>query len=374
MSEPGSSALNSALKPGGNMKRIQIVLTVLFLFVSLRVAAADNSSAPFTAVEVHSLGPQKLGSLPQVPVPPDNPQTSLKIMLGKQLYFDGRLSRDNTISCATCHNPLMGWSDKGPTSEGIGLQRGGRRAPPVSNAAYLPLQFWDGRAPSLEEQAKGPIQNPVEMGNTHEAMLRTVGDIAGYREQFEKVFGTAPITIDQVAQAVAAFERTVVTTDSPFDRFVNGDDTALTQTEKKGLEIFNGKGHCTSCHWGSNFTDGRFHNLGVAQSGPLKIDDGREETTKNPADKRAFKTPTIRDVALRPPYMHTGGEKTLRDVVNFYNKGGGAHDVFLDPLIVPLGLTDEEVNALVAFMTRAMNSLNPEVANVKPVQASELPR
>jgi len=356
------------------MKRIYVFLAIVILFVPLLLLAADTSPQPLTGVEVHSLGPQKVGNLPQVPVPANNPQTGLKIMLGKQLYFDTRLSSDNTISCATCHNPLMGWSDKGPTSEGIGSQRGGRRAPPVSNAAYLPLQFWDGRAPSLEEQAKGPIQNPVEMGNTHEHMLRTVGDIPGYVEEFKNVFGTTPVTIDQVAEAVAAFERTVVTTDSPFDRFVRGDETALTPLEKQGLEIFNGKAHCTACHWGSHFTDGRFHNLGVTQSGPLKVDDGRSEITKRPRDTRAFKTPTIRDAALRPPYMHTGGEKTLTDVVNFYNKGGGTHDAYLDRLMVPLGLTDQEVGALVAFMTRAMTSLNTEVANVTPIPTSELPK
>jgi len=355
------------------MRRIYALLAIVVLFVPLYGIASDSPAQPLTGVEVHSLGPQKLGSLPPVPVPPDNPQTTMKILLGKELYFDTRLSKDNTISCATCHNPVMGWSDKGPTSEGIGLQRGGRRSPPVSNAAYLPLQFWDGRAQSLEEQAKGPIQNPVEMGNTHESMLRTVDHIPGYAEQFKSVFGTGPITVDQVAQAIAAFERTVVTTDSPFDRFVKGDELALTPLEKKGLEIFNGKGHCTACHWGSHFTNGRFHNLGVAQTGPLKVDDGRYEITKNPGDKRAFKTPTIRDAALRPPYMHTGGERTLRDVVLFYNKGGGSHDANLDPLMVPLGLTNQEVEALIAFMTRAMTSLNPEVANVEPIPASELP-
>jgi len=356
------------------MKGIAGLLAVMVLFFLFRIVAAESPAPPFTGVEVHSLGPQRIGSPPPVPVPPNNPQTSMKIMLGKQLYFDTRLSMDNTVSCSTCHNPQMGWSDKGPTSEGIGLQRGGRRAPPVSNAAYLPLQFWDGRAPSLEEQAKGPIQNPIEMGNTHENMLRTVGDIPGYAEEFKRVFGTTPVTIDQVAMAIAAFERTVVTTDSPFDRFVNGDDAALTSFEKQGLEIFNGKGHCTSCHWGSNFTDGRFHTIGVPQRGPLKEDNGRNETTKLAKDRRAFKTPTIRDAALRPPYMHTGGDKTLTDVINFYNKGGGTHDNNLDPLVVPLGLTNQEIAALVAFITRAMTSLNPEVADVRPIPTSDLPR
>jgi cytochrome c peroxidase len=233
------------------MQKLKLFVVLAILLVPLLALAQVKSVTPLTEVKTHSLGPQKLGNLPPVPVPPDNPQTSAKIELGKKLYFDTRLSADNTISCATCHNPALGWSDEGPTSSGIRKQLGGRRSPPVSNAAYFPLQFWDGRAPSLEEQAKGPIANPIEMGNTHDAMLKTVNYIAGYQEEFKQVFGTTPITIDQVALAIAAYERTVVTTDSPFDRFVRGEDEALTPLEKKGLEIFNGKGHCTSCHWWS---------------------------------------------------------------------------------------------------------------------------
>ena len=206
---------------------------------SSRLAALAGSdpakpAPPLTETSALWLGPVKLGVLPPPLVPPDNPQTTRKILLGKQLYFDTRLSKDNTISCATCHSPTMGWSDKGPTSKGIGEQMGGRRAPPASNSAYMPLQFWDGRSPSLEDQAKGPIQNPIEMGNTHQVMIRTVNDIPGYVEEFKEVFGTTPITVDQVAQAIAAFERTIVTTDSPFDRFVKGDETALTQPREKG--------------------------------------------------------------------------------------------------------------------------------------------
>ncbi len=337
-------------------------------------AARAQPAQPATLLPVQILGPMKIGPNPPAPVPPDNPQTSFKIALGKMLYFDTRISKDNTISCATCHNPQKGWSDAGPTSEGIHEQRGGRRAPPVSNAAYMPLQFWDGRAQTLEDQAKGPIQNPIEMGNTHEAMIQTLTGVKGYENEFEQVFGPGPITVDHVAKAIAAFERTVVTTDSPFDRYARGDESALTPLEKKGLEVFNGKGHCTACHWGSNFSDGRFHNLGVAQTGPLAADNGRFDITKNPADMRAFKTPTVRDAALRPPYMHTGGEKTLRDVVVFYNKGGGASDRNRDPLVVPLGLTKEEIDALVAFMTHAMTSLNPDVADVRPVAASDFPQ
>jgi len=334
---------------------------------------SEPEQTPITSSAVRSLGPEQIGNLPPVPVPLENPQTDQKILLGKRLYFDTRLSKDNTISCATCHDPARGWSDAGPTSKGINSQMGGRRSPPVSNSAYSLLQFWDGRAPSLEEQAKGPIQNPIEMGNTHTEMLRTVNDIPGYVEEFQRVFGTGPITVDQVAAAIASYERTVDTTDSPFDRFVRGDVSALTPLEKQGLEIFNGKGHCTACHWGGNLSDGRFHNLGVEPIDPAKPDSGRYVVTKNAADIGAFKTPTVRDASLRAPYLHTGKEKTLEDVVRLYDRGGGSSAENLDPLMVPLGLSEKEIQALVAFMTRAMTSTNPEVANVKPVPQSELP-
>jgi len=358
-------------------KLVLLFTAAAVLFLPMPAAAGDDSarpSRPLTETSALWLGPVKLGVLPPPAIPPDNPQTARKILLGKQLYFDTRLSKDNTISCATCHSPSMGWSDEGPTSKGIKDQVGGRRAPPASNSAYNPLQFWDGRSPSLEDQAKGPIQNPIEMGNTHQVMIRTVNDIPGYVEEFKAVFGTSPITVDQVAQAIAAFERTIVTTDSPFDRFVKGDETALSSLEKKGLEIFNGKGHCSCCHWGPNFSNGRFHNLGVPPIDPAKPDLGRSEITKYPADKGAFKTPTMRDVGLRPPYLHTGGERTLEDVIIFYNKGGGVKDPNIDPMMIPLGLSKGEIDALVAFLEHGLVSLNPEVAGVKPIPASELPQ
>jgi cytochrome c peroxidase len=356
------------------MQKLLIYSIVLLLANSIMLSGQDLTYKPVTSVNMHMLGPQKLGNLPPVVSPPNNPQTSLKILLGKQLYFDTRLSKDNTISCATCHNPSMGWSDAGPTSTGISGQKGGRRSPPVSNAAYSPLQFWDGRAATLEDQAVGPIANPIEMGNTHDVMIRTVEDIPGYMEEFKKVFGTSVITLNMVAEAIAAYERTVVTTDSPFDRYVRGDDQALTNLEKKGLEIFNGKGHCTLCHWGPYFSDGRFHNLGVTPTDPAKPDEGRFVITNNPNDKGAFKTPTIRDVGLRAPYMHNGSENSLEDGIDLYDKGGRIKDPNLDPLIVPLGLTKGEKEALVAFMKRAMTSTNPEVANVKAPAISELPK
>ncbi len=360
------------------MKRVKRFLMLVVLIAPSSLIAQESPKQQvlpdITSINVHSLGPQRISSLPPVPVPVDNPQTSMKVQLGKQLYFDTRLSKDNTVSCQTCHSPSMGWSDAGPTSTGINGQKGTRRAPPVSNAAYNPLQFWDGRAASLEDQAEGPMQNPVEMGNTLDNVVKTLNSVPGYVEEFKQVFWTTPITIDQVIKAIAAFERIVITTDSPFDRYIGGDRKALSPLEKQGMAIFNGKGHCTSCHWGPNFSDGRFHNLGAVQTGPLNVDNGRYDVTHNPKDMSAFKTPTVRDAGLRPPYMHDGSEKTLESVVDFYNKGGGDNDSNLDPLIVPLGLSKEEVKALVAFMSVALTSSNPEVAHLKPVHTSELPK
>jgi cytochrome c peroxidase len=349
-----------------------LALILLLAGWGLVLPGGDEKPPPLTQLNAQVLGPQRLGPLPPVVAPPNNPQSSAKIQLGKQLYFDTRLSKDNTISCATCHNPAMGWSDQGPTSKGIAGQMGGRRSPPVSNAAYIPLQFWDGRSPSLEDQAKGPIQNPIEMGNTHQEMIRTVADIPGYVEAFKRVFGTGPLTVQQVADAIAAFERTVVTTDSKFDRYARGDHAALTKLEKQGLEVFNGKGHCTACHWGPNFTDGRFHNLGVPAKDPKNPDLGRYVVTKNPADMGAFKTPTMRDVSLRAPYLHDGSEKTLESLIDFYDRGGGS-DPNLDPLMVPLGLSKLEKKALIAFI-RTLVSLNPEVADVQPVLPADMPQ
>jgi cytochrome c peroxidase len=352
-------------------KSYLLVLSACLLVAGSIVASASagQKTPPLTQINVQVLGPQRLGPLPPVIAPPGNPQSSAKIHLGKELYFDTRLSADGTVSCATCHNPALGWSDAGPTSAGIRGQLGGRRSPPVSNAAYAPLQFWDGRSPSLEDQAKGPIQNPIEMGNTHQAMIETVDRIAGYVDEFREVFGEGPITVDQVADAIAAFERTVVTTDSKFDRYARGDHQALTPLERKGLEIFNGKGHCTSCHWGPYFSDGRFHNLGVPAKDPKNPDKGRYDVTKDPRDMGAFKTPTVRDAARRAPYLHDGSEKTLESLIDFYDRGGGK-DANLDPLMVPLGLTKLEKNALVAFI-KALDSLNPEVADVKPIVPGE---
>lgn len=287
------------------------------------------------------------GLRPPVPVPADNPQTDAKIRLGAQLYFETRLSADNTVSCATCHVPETGWANQHPTDTGIKGQVGGRNSGTIIDAAYMKFQFWDGRAVTLEDQALGPIQNPIEMGEALENVVRKLNAIPGYRDQFREVFGT-DATPDGIAKAIASFERTIVSGPSPFDRYLGGEKSALSPAARRGLDLFNGKAHCTPCHGGPMFSDQSYHNLGAGMDRP-DPDLGREIVTKDPADRGRFKTPTLRNIALTGPYLHTGGEKTLLDVVNFYNRGG-VPNPNLDPLVLPLQLTEREKLDLVAFM------------------------
>jgi cytochrome c peroxidase len=285
--------------------------------------------------------------------PKDNPLTAEKIALGHMLYFDERLSADGTVSCATCHDPAKGWGDGTPVSTGIKGQKGTRNAPTVINSTYMFSQFWDGRAANLEEQAKGPLINPIEMGNPdHDAVVKRVKEIKGYQPLFQQAFGEGP-TIDNIAQAIASFERTVLGGNSKFDRFQNGDASAFTPEEKLGMDLFFGKANCTRCHVGATFSDSQFHNLGVAFN-TEKPDLGRHDHTKKEEDKGAFKTPTLRDLTRTGPYMHDGSQVTLEEVVEFYDKGGEKNPN-LDINMKPLGLTPEEKKALVAFM-RALDS------------------
>ena len=287
------------------------------------------------------------GLLPPVPVPADNPQTDAKVRLGQQLYFDTRLSADATISCATCHDPRAGWANPHPTDTGIKGQVGGRNSGTVINSAYMRFQFWDGRAGSLEEQALGPIHNPIEMGETLENVISKLNGIPGYKQQFNEVFGT-DVTTDGIAKAIASFERSIISGPSPFDGYVTGDRSAMSAAAVRGLKLFRGKAHCTPCHSGPAFSDQSFHNLGVGMN-KENPDLGRHAVTKKDADRGRFKTPTLRNIALTPPYLHDGSERTLMDVVNFYDRGGVAN-AHLDPLMLPLHLTAREKQDLVAFL------------------------
>jgi len=293
-----------------------------------------------------------------VSIPADNPQTDAKVALGAQLFFDPRLSADNSISCATCHDPAMAWANHSPTDTGIGGRVGTRNSGTILDAAYMKYQFWDGRAASLEEQALGPIHNPVEMGDTLENVIRKLQAIPGYRDQFRAVFGT-DLTSDGIAKAIAAFERTVVSGPSPYDRYLAGDEAALSPAAARGLGLFEGKGRCWLCHSGPMLSNQSFHNLGVGMDGP-QPDRGREGVTKDPADRGAFKTPSLRNVALTWPYFHDGSARTLDDVIEVYDEGGVGNPN-LDPRVRPLNLTEAERKDLRAFL-EALTGTLPKVA------------
>ncbi len=264
------------------------------------------------------------------PVPADNPITAAKIELGKQLFFDPRLSVDGTISCNSCHNVMAGGTDNRPVSVGVAGQKGGRSAPTVWNAAFLSAQFWDGRAATLEDQAKGPILNPVEMGMPSEqAVLDRINAIPGYVQQFKAIFGE--VSYDNIAKAIATYERTLITPNSPFDRYMRGDKSAMSAAAIKGMELVESLG-CTGCHAGPNFSgpdlptgQGFFQKFPTYESQytekyRLKDDKGLYEVTKDPADKHMWRVPTWRNVALTAPYFHNGSVATLDEAVRVMAK------------------------------------------------------
>ncbi len=283
-------------------------------------------------------------------IPENNPLSQAKIELGRKLYYDARLSKDGTISCATCHDPDKGFSDGHPVSTGIGRQAGGRNAPTVMNRLFSKEQFWDGRAADLEEQALGPVQNPIEMGHTLQGMIDNLGKVQAYAPEFQTAFGSAMITADRVAQAIASYERTVLAGNSPYDRYQAGERKAMSESAVRGMTIFNDpqKGNCVTCHAGFNFTDESFHNLGVGMNKPTP-DWGRFSVTKAEFDRGAFKTPTLRNVAQSGPYMHDGSEVSLQDVVGLYDRGGNKNQ-WLSKEIKPLHLGEQDKTDLVAFL------------------------
>jgi cytochrome c peroxidase len=297
------------------------------------------------------IGKPPLG-LPAVPSPKDNPITRDKAELGRALYFDPRLSIDGSISCASCHNPGLGWSNGMPVAAGFLGQKGGRSAPVIYNAAYNDLQFWDGRAATLEAQIGGPMQNPIEMGPQKiDRVAARLNLIPGYRSWFQKVFAE-PATAANIPKAIATYERTILSGNAPVDRFQAGDKNALSAAAARGWELFKGKARCTQCHVGFNFNDNDFHNIGVGMSKP-KPDLGRYDETKKAEDKGKFKTPTLREITESGPFMHDGSQKTLEEVVDFYNKGGEKNPT-LDKEIKPLDLTAEEKADLVAFLKEGL--------------------
>ena len=288
-------------------------------------------------------------------VPADNPLTKAKIELGKQLYFDKRLSSDNTVSCASCHDPNKGWSNDEAFATGVDGQMGGRSAPTIINSAYFPLQFWDGRAKGLEGQALGPIANPIEMNLPIDKAVEKLSEISGYRKKFKKVF-KSDVTADGIAKAIASFERTVLSGDAPYDRFKAGDESALSPAAKRGMDLFFNKAKCSACHKGHSFTDLAFHNIGVGYDKD-NPDPGRFAVTNQEGDRGRFKTPPLRDIHTSAPFMHDGSVKTLKEVVEFYNKGG-IKNPQLDEEMKPLKLTEEEIADIVIFMKEGLKSKN----------------
>ena len=340
---------------------IAAALGLPLAIVALGIAPAGPRAAEAPA----STPARSTPSEPEIPLglipvffPDDNPYSPAKAELGRLLYFDTRLSSDNTVSCASCHEPGKAFTDSSPVSTGIGDQLGGRSAPTVINRAYTTLQFWDGRAHSLEEQAKGPLANPLEMtlepeaDLAHEAVVGRIKEIPGYKACFGDVFGgDQEITIDHVAKAIATFERTVLSGNSAYDRYKAGDESALNESERRGMDIFFNRTACDACHLGFNFSDESFVNIGIGydpETGTFD-DPGRFKVTADPRDMGAFKTPTLREVEFTAPYMHDGSLETLEEVVEHYDKGGVPNPQ-IDQRIEPLLLSDQDKADLVAFL------------------------
>ncbi|MEO5971447.1 MAG: cytochrome c peroxidase [Bdellovibrionia bacterium] len=298
----------------------------------------------------------------QIPYPKDNLYSKAKEDLGKLLFFDPRISGSNVTSCATCHNPSLSWGDSLAKGVGHGHLPLGRRSPTVLNLAWTERLFWDGRAASLEEQALGPIQSEAEMNMVIDNLPKKLLAITGYPELFKKAFPGELVTNQLVAKAIATFERTLISEPSPFDGWVSGNERAISNNAKKGFAIFNGKAKCVTCHSGWNFTDGSFHDIGMPDA-----DLGRGKfLPKLISMQHAFKTPTLRDVARRSPYMHDGSERTLQDVIAFYDQGGKAAREGKSEDIHPLNLTSKEKTDLEEF-------LKSLTSDPKPFQVPILP-
>jgi len=323
--------------------------------------------------------------LPPLPINPENPLTPEKVGLGKKLFFDRRLSGDGTMSCATCHDPENGYTDGLDISLSYPTTRNWRNAPTLINIGYNTVFFLDGRARTLKEQALFPIMSAFEMNQNLDFLEEELKEVPEYVKAFQEVFG-GEITRERIAMALAAFQRTIVSKNAPIDRYLRGEEKALTPLQKKGLEIFRGKGGCIKCHYGPNFTDNKFHNLGVPENPSvmndprvaatrrftakvagykayrtLTEDPGRYLVTKNRKDWKAFKTPTLREVALTGPYMHNGVFKSLDEVIEFLT-GGRGDTPYKSSLIKPLNLTEDEKKALKAFLE---HSLHGEITEIK---------
>lgn len=340
----------------------------LFLLVGLgsMVALADPSvetngaSAPDYEVVVLKAAYQRPAA---IPFPEDNPFSEAKAKLGQMLYFDPRLSRSNMQSCASCHNPSFAWGDGLPKGVGDHMNELGRRSPTILNAAWSEALMWDGRFETLEEQALGPIEAGVEMNMPLDELIEKLTKIEGYPPLFAAAFDEdKEITSDKIAQAIATYERTVISGEAPFDRWIKGRREAISASAQRGFRLFNGKARCAACHSGWRFSDDSFHDIGLADD-----DIGRgAELPGIVKMQHAFKTPGLRNIDQRAPYMHDGSLATLEDVVEHYDRGGVKRPSLSDDM-KPLGLTMREKKDLVAFMTSL-------TSNDDPVMYVQLPR
>jgi cytochrome c peroxidase len=324
------------------LRSIQRSALALACLAALAASATEPAPAP-TAQDREWL----LGDPPE---PADNRSTPARVELGKALFFDPRLSGNGTLSCGTCHNPALGWSDGLKTGVGINGTVLGRATPTVVNTAYNTQFMWDGRKKSLEDQALGPMKTPEEMKTDMGAAIAMLGKIPGYQQMFAQAYPGEAISEETVAKAIAAFERTVVSRDSRFDRWVQGDRHAITRQEWRGYQVFKdpAKGNCAVCHSGPNFTDNGYHNIGIAHA-PGAEDAGRYKIRPLAVLKGAFKTPTLRDIELTAPYFHNGSATTLAEVVDHYARGGDDRsNVSKDVRRLPL--SEQDKADLVAFM------------------------
>jgi cytochrome c peroxidase len=313
-------------------KRFSLPLALLFCLLLIGAAVAKDSD-PWLRPE-------------HAPAPADNQPNEARIKLGEFLFFDPRLSRKGTMSCASCHNPALGWSDGLPTAVGFDMHKLPRATPTIINASFNNIQMWDGRKGTLEEQALGPIEAEGEMNLPLPELVARLKAIPGYAKFFDAAYPGDGISQQSVARAIASYERTVLSTESSFDRWRMGDAQAVSPAVKRGFELFNGKANCAICHMGYNFTDNGFHNIGLKDAAD---DVGRFAQRPLKSMRGAFKTPTLRDIGLTAPYMRNGAYTTLMEVVEHYDRGGD-DKTNLDLNMVPLSLSPAEKADLVAFM------------------------
>jgi cytochrome c peroxidase len=326
-----------------------------------RYSSGDHTKWPKATIDSSVVNFEDIGVLPKVTFPADNPFSEAKRELGKVLFFDPRLSGSQQISCASCHDPELGWGDGKRVSNGHDRAPGSRNSKPIINVAFSKLFFWDGRAATLEEQAKFPIQDVKEMNSHMDIAVKNIQKIEGYRKLFDSAYGQGKITEDKILKAIATFERTVVSRKSRFDKFIEGDSTQLSNQEINGLHLFRTKARCINCHNSSYFSDNQFHNAGLTYYKRKYEDFGRYNVTHDPKDVGKFKTPSLREIGHTAPYMHNGLFPHIRGVLNLYNagmpnlkpKGDEVNDKLFpvtSPLLKKLNLNEEELQDLEAFL------------------------